>query len=52
LRYPLTHPEFAQQLEKNGREHVKDNFLITTNFKLWLVLFQILLGVTQPRGTS
>ncbi|MDP9263370.1 MAG: glycosyltransferase [Acidobacteriota bacterium] len=52
LRYLLTHPEFAQQLGKNGREHVKENFLITTNLKRWLVLFQIMLGVTQPRGTA
>ncbi len=48
LRYLLTHPEFARQLGKNGREHVEENFLITTNLKRWLVLFQILLGVTQP----
>src|SRR5512143_286514 len=52
LRYLLTHPEFAQQLGKNGREHVKENFLITTNLKRWLVLFQILMGVTQPRPAA
>jgi trehalose synthase len=52
LRYLLTHPEFAQQLGKNGREHVKENFLITTNLKRWLVLFQILLGVTQSRPAA
>jgi trehalose synthase len=52
LRYLLTHPEFAQQLGKNGREHVKENFLITTNLKRYLVLFQILLGVTQPRPAA
>ncbi len=52
LRYLLTHPEFALQLGKNGREHVKENFLITTNLKRWLVLFQILLGVAQPRGAG
>ena len=50
LRYLLTHPEFALQLGKNGREHAKENFLITTNLKRWLVLFQIMLGVTQSRG--
>jgi trehalose synthase len=50
LRYLLTHPEFALQLGKNGREHAKENFLITTNLKRWLVLFRILLGVTQSRG--
>jgi len=52
LRYLLTHPEFAQQLGKNGREHVKENFLITTNLKRWVVLFQIMLGVTQPRPAA
>jgi trehalose synthase len=49
IRYLLTHPEFAEQLGKNGHEHVKENFLITSNVKRWLVLFQILLGVTQPK---
>lgn len=52
LRYLLTHPEFARQLGKNGREHVKENFLITTNLKRYLVLFQILLGVTQPQRAA
>lgn len=52
LRYLLTHPEFARQLGKNGREHVKENFLMTTNLKRWLALFQILLGVAQPRGAA
>src|SRR5215510_1627759 len=44
IRYLLTHPEFATQLGKNGREHAKENFLITVNLKRWLLLFQILLG--------
>jgi trehalose synthase len=48
LRYLLTHPEFAQELGKNGREHVKENFLMTTNVKRWLLLFQILLGTARP----
>jgi trehalose synthase len=48
IRYLLTHPEFAQQLGRNGREHVKENFLITTNIRRWLVLFQILLGMVKP----
>jgi hypothetical protein len=26
----------------SGREHVKKNFLITTNVKRWLLLFRIL----------
>jgi trehalose synthase len=48
IRYLLTHPEYADQLGKNGREHVKENFLMTTNVKRWLLLFQILLGTTKP----
>jgi trehalose synthase len=48
IRYLLTHPEYAAQLGKNGREHVKENFLMTTSVKRWLLLFQILLGTTRP----
>jgi trehalose synthase len=44
IRYLLTHPELARQLGRNGREHVKENFLITTNVKRWLLLFRILLA--------
>jgi trehalose synthase len=48
IRYLLTHPEYAKQLGKYGREHVKENFLMTTNVKRWLLLFQILLGTSRP----
>jgi trehalose synthase len=43
IRYLLTHPDFAKQLGENGREHVKENFLMTTDIQRWLVLFRILL---------
>jgi len=43
IRYLLTHPEFAAQLGRNGCEHVKENFLITTNVRRWLLLLRILL---------
>ncbi len=43
IRYLLTHPEFAAQLGRNGRENVKENFLMTTNLRRWLLLLQILL---------
>jgi trehalose synthase len=46
IRYLLTHPEVARRLGRNGREHVKENFLITSNVKRWLLLFRILLGKT------
>lgn len=45
IRYLLTHPEFAQQLGDSGKEHVKENFLITTNIRRWLLLFRILRGI-------
>jgi trehalose synthase len=43
MRYLLTHPEFARQLGQNGHEHVKENFLMTTNVRRWLLLIRILL---------
>jgi len=42
IRYLLTHPEFAKSIGVSGREHVKENFLITTNVRRWLLLFRIL----------
>jgi len=45
IRYLLTHPDFAQRLGENGREHVKENFLMTTNLKRWLLLFRIVGGL-------
>ena len=42
IRYLLTHPQFAEQLGQAGREHVTENFLITTNIRRWLLLYRIL----------
>jgi trehalose synthase len=47
MRYLLTHPEFAAGLGNNGYEHVKENFLLTSNVRRWLLLFQILLGASH-----
>ena len=47
IRYLLTHPEFAKHLGENGREHVKENFLMTSNVKRWLLLLRILGGNQQ-----
>jgi trehalose synthase len=44
IRYLLTHPNFAQQLGHNGHEHVKENFLMSTNVRRWLLLLRILLA--------
>lgn len=51
IRYLLTHPEFARSIGINGREHVKENFLMTTNVKRWLLLFRIL-EQTKARKTK
>ena len=47
IRYLLTHPEFGAQLGRNGREHVKENFLMTTNARRWVMLFRILSGLSS-----
>jgi trehalose synthase len=46
IRYLLTHPEVAAELGKNGREHVKENFLMCSNAKRWMLLFHVLMGLT------
>jgi trehalose synthase len=46
IRYLLTHSEFAEQLGKNGREHVKQNLLMSTNLRRWVLLFRMMLGLT------
>jgi trehalose synthase len=48
IRYLLTHPEFAAGLGRNGREHVKENFLMTTNVRRWLLLLRVLLRGEAP----
>jgi trehalose synthase len=47
IRYLLTHSEYGTQLGKNGREHVKENFLMTTNARRWVLLLRILSGATS-----
>jgi trehalose synthase len=51
IRYLLTHPDFAKRIGANGREHVKENFLMTTDVKRWLLLFRILERTKWQRGT-
>ena len=43
LRYLLSNPQAAARLGENGREHVRQNFLITSNMKRYLVLFNVLM---------
>lgn len=52
IRYLLTHPEFARTIGINGHEHVKENFLMTTNVKRWLLLFRILEEAKTRRTTA
>ena len=52
IRYLLTHPEFARSIGTNGREHVKENFLMTTNVKRWLLLFRILEQTKNHRSKA
>jgi trehalose synthase len=47
IRYFLTHREYGTQMGKNGREHVKENFLMTTNAQRWVLLLRILSGQTS-----
>ena len=50
IRYLLTHPEFARRIGMNGREHVRENFLITSDVKRWLLLFRTLCGQQPARA--
>lgn len=52
IRYLLTHPDFARRIGAAGREHVKENFLMTTNVKRWLLLFRILEEAKARRARS
>lgn len=39
LRQLLANPEYARQLGRNGREHVRQNFLITRHMRDYLLLY-------------
>jgi trehalose synthase len=52
IRYLLTHPDFARRIGASGREHVKENFLMTTNVKRWLLLFRLLEESKASRGAG
>jgi trehalose synthase len=43
IRFLLSHPEIAVKLGEQGHQHVKENFLITSNLRNYLVLFLIFL---------
>ena len=52
IRYLLTHPDFARRIGASGREHVKENLLMTSNVKRWLLLFRILKESKAARGAG
>jgi trehalose synthase len=39
MKQLLQNPEFARRLGENGREHVRDNFLLTRHLRDYLLLF-------------
>ncbi len=45
LRQLLSNPEYASQLGQNGKEHVRQNFLITRHLKDYLLMF---IALDQP----
>ena len=45
LRQLLSNPEYARQLGQNGKEHVRQNFLITSHLKDYLLMF---IALDQP----
>jgi trehalose synthase len=47
MRSLLNRPDLAKELGQNGRQRVKDEFLITKNLKRYLLL---LLGLDKPMG--
>ena len=56
IRHLLTNPEFARTLGANGHEHVKENFLITTESKTLVAVgtiagqIQVARAPRHPRG--
>lgn len=39
IKHLINEPEYARRLGENGREHIKNNFLITRHIKDYLLLF-------------
>ncbi len=52
IRYLLTHPDFAKRIGASGHEHVKENFLMTTDVKRWLLLFRVLERAKSRRSVT
>jgi len=48
VRFLLSNPVIALRLGEQGHEHVRENFLITSNVRQYLTLFLHFLGDAQP----
>ena len=48
MKYLLTNPEERERLGYNAIEYVRENFLITTLIKKYLILMRFLLGIDFP----
>ena len=48
IRFLLSNPEVARRLGEQGHEHVKNNFLITSNLRNYISLFLALSGQAEP----
>jgi trehalose synthase len=49
IRYLLSNPALAKKLGEQGHEHVRENFLITSNVKRYLTLFLHAAEATAPK---
>ncbi|MGA2481504.1 MAG: glycosyltransferase [Candidatus Acidiferrales bacterium] len=50
IRFLLSNPAIAARLGENGHEHVRENFLITSNLKRFLLLLLVLQSGGQKAG--
>ena len=48
IRFLLSNPAIAERLGEQGHEHVREEFLITSNAKRYLTLFLHLLNSPAP----
>lgn len=39
IKQLLNSPDYAQKLGKNGREHIRNNFLVTRHIRDYMLLF-------------
>lgn len=47
IRYLLANPDFAAQLGKNGKEHVRQNFLLTRHLRDYMLLMVLVMSGRQ-----